>query len=65
MEDINGKGQIYDIYDLEVNCKRCRIQRSDLEKVFVHSKVGLNKLAHGQIVELSERELIKNAMQIY
>ena len=65
LEDINGRNQVYDIYDLDINTKRCRIQRKDLEKVFVNSKVGLDKLGHGSVVRLSERELINNAMQLY
>jgi hypothetical protein len=65
LQDINGRNQIYDIYESDTNFKRCRIQRIDLEKVFVNSKVGLDKLGHGSVVQLSERELINAAMQLY
>lgn len=65
LQDINGRNQVFDIYDLDSSSKRCRIQRKDLEKVFVNSKVGLDSLKDGQAVRLLEKELINNAMQLY
>lgn len=46
--DINNRGQMFDILELSSDSKRCRIQRKDLETVFKDSKVGLDKLGHGQ-----------------
>ena len=65
LQDINGRNQVFDIYDLDSSSKRCRIQRKDLEKVFVNSQVGLDSLKDGQAVRLLEKELINNAMQLY
>jgi len=44
ISDINGRNQMYDVIDLNVNTKRCRIMRKDLEQVFKISGVGLDKL---------------------
>lgn len=63
--DINNRGQMFDILELSSDSKRCRIQRKDLEAVFKDSKVGLDKLGHGQVVRLSERQLIQKAMLLY
>lgn len=67
MLDINGNGEIFDIIDLNVNAKRCRISKEDLLKTMRESKVGQKnmKVGHGQVVRLSEMKLISNAMLTY
>lgn len=65
LTDINGRGQVFDIYDLNLNILRCRIQKKDLKKVFRTSKANLDDLGHGQTVRLSEANLIEHAMLIY
>lgn len=65
MKDWTGNGQMYEIYDLNTNAKRCLIKREDLIEAMKLSKVQKLDVGHMKTVRLSESVLINKAMQYY
>ena len=63
LEDVNGAGQMYDV--LQNGQKRFRIYKSNLKEVFKASNESLDRLGHGQTVQLSERHLTIESMLSY
>lgn len=65
IRDINGKGQIYDLYTVKGNTRRCRILKEKLLEVFEYCGVSLDNLKSGRTVQLSEPVLIRKSMMLY